>query len=94
MNQRREVKQTVAKAIRDGKVLMTYKTKALPVGRKSVTVGPYRVAVGSASYALMVGGHTYRYTTAFDAAEAFIEYVGRNDAWEAAHGRGRERNAR
>ena len=90
-NQRRNVQQDITTALERGRIILTYKTKA-GVGRKSVTVGKYRQAVGPMQYALIINGDTWRYTSAISAAQAFIEYVGRDDAWNALHGRGRERN--
>lgn len=94
MKARRDVIGAVAKAIRAGQTLKTYKTKAR-VGRKSVTLGPYREAVpgGKWRYSMVVGGDVLdKYSDSVTAAMDFIDYVGRDDAWDAAHGRGRERN--
>lgn len=93
MKERRDVIGAVCKAIRAGQVLKTYKTKPR-VGRKSVTLGPYREAVpgGRWHYAMTVGGELHKYSDSRTAAMDFIDYVGRDDAWEAAHGRGKERN--
>jgi hypothetical protein len=91
VNTGRPVLKTVVNKIIAGEVLMTYKTKP-GIGRKSVTVGKYQTADGRRSYALIIGGEATTCALAMDAAEAFIDYVGRNDAWNAAHGRGRDRN--
>jgi hypothetical protein len=87
----RNVQMEITKAIQTGQTLMTYKTKA-GVGRKSVTAGKYRMAVGLQRYAVIIGGEANICMSAIEAAQFFIEYVGRNDAWDALKGRGRERN--
>jgi len=87
----RNVRETVTNKISSGNVLMTYKTKA-GVGRKSVTVGPYLTAVSGDRWAVTIGGEVTTHGLPASAAEHFISYVGRDDAWEAAHGRGRQRN--
>lgn len=87
----RNVQFEVSKAIQANKILMTYKTKP-EVGRKSITVGKYQRAVGPQCYAVIIGGHTCICMSAIEAARYFVEYVGRNDAWNALKGRGRKRN--
>jgi hypothetical protein len=87
----RNVQQAITKAIINGQTLMTYKTKP-QVGRKSVTVGRYQQAVGPRRFAVIIGPDASVCYTALEAAQLFIEYVGRNDAWNALQGRGRERN--
>lgn len=87
----RKIQQGIINAVVSGKTLMTYKTKP-GIGRKSVTVGPYRMAVGLQRYAVIIGGEANICMSAIEAAQFFIEYVGRNDAWDALKGRGRERN--
>lgn len=93
MSERRNVMGAVVKAIRASQVLKTYKTKR-GVGRKSVTVGPYREAVpgGKWHYAVTIGGDVDKYNDSMTAARDFIEYVGLDDAWLAVHGRGKERS--
>lgn len=87
----RNIRKTVLNKIIRGDVLMTYKTKS-GIGRKSVTVGPYRIAVGGNKWAVSIGGDITIHDLAMSAADHFIEYVGCNDAWNAAHDRGRPRN--
>lgn len=91
VNTGRPVLKTVVNKITAGNVLSTYKTKP-NVGRKSVTVGPYQLADGSKCFAVFVGAYPDFYHSPVDAANHFIDYVGRNDAWNAAHGNGRQRN--
>lgn len=86
----RQVQLKVTRAIAANQVLSTYKTKPR-IGRRSVTVGPYRTAVGPRQYAVIIGGEAFLAGTAIEAAQHFIEYVGRNEAWNALHGRGRQR---
>lgn len=91
MRNRNVLEKVVAK-ISTGEILTTYKTKALPVGRKLVSVGRYHTADGERSYALIIGGNAAVDTDVYEIARAFIKYVGRDDAWNATHGRGRQRN--
>lgn len=83
---RRQVQFKVSQAIAAGCTLMTYKTKLREEGgRQLVSVGPYRTAVPRKGkrYALITKQDQREYGSAVGAAQAFIEFVGRDHAWEA-----------
>lgn len=90
MQGRRNVQQTVIKALGKGLVLTTEKTKAgSEGGRQTVTVGPRRTAVAD--------GYRYQaiywrkgaqvedaYHSTHDLARDYIAFVGRDLAYKAA----------
>jgi hypothetical protein len=52
-------------------------------GKQLVSVGPYRTAVGRKWFALITKQQQHDYGSADSAARAFIDFVGRDRAWEA-----------
>ncbi len=86
----KRIRQSVFVAVAGKKILTTYKTK-LGVGRKSVTIGPYRFATELPQFAVIVGADVNVFSDADAATRFFIEYVGHADALNALHGRGRKR---
>jgi hypothetical protein len=82
---RRPVTFEIAQAISQGHIVMTYKTKArLSGGKQLVSVGPYRTACGEKTYAVISNrGDDGFYTTPNLAAADFVDFVGRDIAWEA-----------
>ena len=90
MTKRRDVQQTVVKALQKGLVLSTEKTKARSEGGKqTVTVGPRRTAVpDGCPYQVIYwrkGAQVQdAYRSVYDLARAFIAFVGRDLAYAAA----------
>lgn len=87
----RKVQELVIKALQQGCILTTTKTKSLADGGKqTITVGPRRVAVqdGYAYQAIYWRGKNgqeeQQYRLAYDAAKDFIAFVGRDHAYRAA----------
>ena len=81
----RRVQQSIAEAIRQGCVVMTHKTKARSLGgRQLVSIGPYRTAVSKGKrYAVITKNDQAEFLTAQTAAQHFVEFVGRDRAWDA-----------
>jgi hypothetical protein len=81
----RQVQKVVADTIRAGCVVMAHKTKlAHEGGRQLVSVGPYKKAVQARrSFALITKGDQSEYISAITAAQEFVDFVGRNNAWDA-----------
>jgi hypothetical protein len=80
----RPVVQEVAKVITQRCVVMAHKTKAKAEGGKQlVSVGPYVKAVGSRGYIVIGKRWEQEYPSARTAAQAFVDFVGRDVAWEA-----------
>lgn len=83
----RKVVETITEDIKRGCVVMTYKTKPRTPsgggGRQLVSVGPYRTAVPGPRYAVIGRGWDHTYPSARSAAQAFVNFVGRDVAWNA-----------
>jgi len=81
----RPVVQEAASAVARGCVVMAHKTKAKAEGGKQlVSVGPYRRAVGPKRYIVIGKRWEHEYPSARTAAQAFVDFVGRDIAWDAA----------
>jgi hypothetical protein len=85
MTTRRPVAFEIAKAIAAGRIIMTYKVKARTQGGKQlISVGPYRTATGEKKYAVLSNkSEDGFYTTPVLAATDFVDFVGRDIAWDA-----------
>lgn len=82
----RQIQFEVTRLIQRGCVLMVHKTKPRDEGgRQLVSVGPYRTATGSKSYALITKRDQFEYGSAITASKRFVEFVGRTRAGEAAN---------
>ena len=82
----RDIVRSVQKAILSGHVIVTCKTKARSQGGKQlVSVGPYRTATSKQrQYTVITGDNNASPTdSSYEAAKEFIEFVGREIAWEA-----------
>lgn len=80
----RPVVQEVAKVVAQRCVVMAHKTKTRAEGGKQlVSVGPYRRADGSRGYIVIGRRWEEEYPSARSAAQAFVDFVGRDIAWEA-----------
>ena len=91
IRKRRNVQQTVVKAMQRGLILTTEKVKPLTDGGKQVvTVGPRRTAIPDGCPYQMIcwrrGGVQVEdaYRSAQDAARDFVAFIGRDGAWRAA----------
>jgi hypothetical protein len=86
---RRNVRLEVQKKLIQGRILTCDKTR-VGIGKRSITIGKYREAIPSKrTYAIFLdnrggGGERLFFSTAIEAAEYFIDYVGRDIAWDAA----------
>ena len=84
----RDITGEVQKQLANGRILGCEKTK-VGIGKRNITIGKYRTAViTSKKYAMYLdkhgsGGETVYFTTAIEAAEYFIDYVGRDMAWDS-----------
>ena len=80
---RREVKQTVLKALRLHIVIQCEKTKH-GTGKQVITIGPYKTALGGLMWAMYIGNERFIYNFMSDLASDFISHVGRDIAYESA----------
>lgn len=82
----RNVQQEIARAIQSRVVVTVTKTKQRSEGgRQLVSVGPYQTAVPDRSkkYAVITKNDVLFSSGATTAAQTFVEFVGRDLAWEA-----------
>ena len=80
----RNINEVIARMITEGRVIMTIKTKSRDRGGKQVvSVGPYRTACGPRRFAMIGKTEDVITLAAWDAAKAFIAFVGRDHAREA-----------
>ena len=82
----RNVQQEIAKAIQANIIVTVTKTKSLLEGGKQlVSVGRYRTAVPEVGkkYAVITKNDALFSSMAVNAAKHFVEFVGRDIAWEA-----------
>src|SRR5262245_8134884 len=83
----RNVSLLVQQLILGGHVLAVEKTKTRNLGGKqTVTVGPYRTANNDRMqrFAFFTKEQSSTYPAAISAAQDFVDFVGRDLAWEAA----------
>ena len=83
----RNVLLELQRTLKMGCVAMTMKVKEKAKGGKQlVSVGPYHRAVGPKTYAVIGGKGSSQWVkegSARSMAEVFIDFVGRDHAWEA-----------
>lgn len=82
----KNVQQEIARAIAAKLIIQTTKTKGrLEGGRQLVSIGPYVTAVPEIGkkYVIIFKNGVAFSSTAVSAAKTFIEFVGRQQAWDA-----------
>lgn len=81
----RDLNYQIQKLIIAGKILACIKTKNLPYGRCQVTLGRYQTAVPAPTqkYAMWINGEVRTYSDAHSASTAFIQFVGRDIAFQS-----------
>ena len=85
------IQNTIVQMILMGCVIQTDKTKH-GIGKKAVTIGPYRRAtdVKTQRWAVFIGNECYQYLSPVEAAREFIDYCNRSIARDAVRKYGRE----